>query len=193
MALQEQHVAFKFAGGVETKMDSKAVPAVRLLALENGVFTRAISIKKRNGYTRLARAIDGSSALIEGARRLAARDDELLLFTQAASYSKQSGADQWTDSGALVAPIGYDRAAVHTGSAQTAPDHATYAGITVYAWEDSRGGVWWTTVDAANGRIGRASALRRRRSVDHRLLRCAVDPRASREDRQHVHPDGRRR
>lgn len=158
MGLQEQHVAFKFAGGVETKMDSKAVPAVRLLALENGVFTRAISIKKRNGYERLSGAIDGSVSLIEGARRLAARDDELLLFTQASCYSKQSGADQWSDAGALVAPIGYDRAAVHTGTAQTAPDHATSAGVSVYAWQDSLGGVWWTTVDAANGSVMRAPA-----------------------------------
>lgn len=154
MALQEQHVAFKFAGGVETKMDSKAVPAVRLLALENGVFSRAISIKKRNGYERLAKAIDGSVSLIEGARRLAARDDELLLFTHASCYSKQTGEDQWSDAGALIAPIGYDRAAVHTGTAQTAPDHATNDGVTVYAWQDSLGGVWWTTVDE-NGSISR--------------------------------------
>ncbi len=159
MALQEHHIAFKFAGGVETKMDSKAVPPVRLLALENGVYSKAISIKKRNGYNRLARVIDGSTVLVEGARRLATRDDELLQFTHGSCYSKQSGADQWSDAGALVAPNGYDRAAVHTGTAQTAPDHATNAGVTVYAWEDSLGGVWWTAVDALNGSISRAPTL----------------------------------
>lgn len=153
MGLMEQHVAYKFVGGVETKMDSKAVPAVRLLALENGVFHRASSVKKRNGYSLRARAIDGTTDLITGARRLAGRDNELLLFTQAECYSKQTGADQWTNAGALVAPIGYDRAAVHTGTAQTTPDRATNRGVMVYAWEDSRGGVWWTAVDAENGRI----------------------------------------
>lgn len=156
MGLQEQHVAFKFAGGVETKMDSKAVPPVRLLALRNGVFSRAISIKKRNGYERLAAVIDGDTAMITGGRRLGSRDDELLLFTQNRCYSKQSGADQWTDSGALVAPIGSDRAVVHTGTAQTTPDHATNNGVTVYAWEDSLGGVWWTAVDATSQSIHRA-------------------------------------
>lgn len=156
MGLQEQHVAFKFAGGVETKMDSKAVPSVRLLALENGVFSRAISIKKRNGYERLARVVDSSSTLIEGARRLATRDDELLLFTRGRCYSKQTVADQWTDAGALLAPIGYDRAAVHTGTQQITPDHATYGGVTVFAWEDSLGGVWWTAVDADDKSIYRA-------------------------------------
>ncbi len=155
MGLVEQHVAFKFAGGIETKMDSKAVPPVRLLALENGVFSGAISIKKRNGYALRSRAIAGTTDLISGAKRLAARDDELLLFTAARCYSKQTDTDRWTDAGALVAPIGSDRAAVHTGTAQTTPDHATHAGVTAYAWEDSLGGVWWTAVDSTNGRVYR--------------------------------------
>ena len=155
MALQEQHVAFKFAGGVETKMDSKAVPPVRLLTLENGVFHRASSIKKRNGYSLTSRAIDGSAGLLSGAQRLAARDDELLLFTATECYSKQSGADQWTDVGALIAPLGSDRAAVHTGTAQTCPDRATSNGVTAYAWEDSLGGVWWTVADATTDHVYR--------------------------------------
>lgn len=156
MGLVEQHVAFKFAGGVETKMDSKAVPPVRLLGLENGVFSRAISIKKRNGYDLVSRAIDGSSSLVTDARRLAARDDELLLFATSNCYSKQSAVDQWIDVGTLIAPTGYDRPAVHTSTAQTTPDHATASGVTVYAWEDSLGGVYWTAVDATSGRVFRA-------------------------------------
>jgi hypothetical protein len=156
MAFQEAHVAYKFTGGVETKMDSKAVPPVRLLALENGVFSRASSIAKRNGYSLLSRVVDGVVAPYSGAKRLAARDDELLLFTTARCYSKQSGADQWTDAGALIAPVGYDRPAVNTSTAQTMPDRATAGGVVVYAWEDSLGGVWWTVEDALNGRIYRA-------------------------------------
>ena len=66
MGYQEQQVSFKFAGGVETKMDSKAVPATRLLALENGVFTRAISIKKRNGHERRSRTIAGRAVGLGG-------------------------------------------------------------------------------------------------------------------------------
>ncbi len=158
MGLQEQHVAFKFAGGIETKMDSKAVPAVRLLGLENGVFHRASSIKKRNGYSLLSRTIDGSASLVEDARRLAARDDELLLFTLTRCYSQQSEIDQWSDAGALIAPLGSERPVVRTGSAQTMPDHAINAGVVAYAWEDSRGGVWWTVEDATSGRIYRAPA-----------------------------------
>lgn len=148
MGLQEQSVAFKFAGGIETKMDEKAVPAVRLLGLENGVFHRASSIKKRNGYSLLSTAIDGSVERVTGARRMAARDDELLLFTRNRCYSRPSAGDQWVDAGALIAPLGRDRGVVHTSTAQTMPDRASHNGVTIYAWEDSRGGVWWTVVDA---------------------------------------------
>ena len=80
MALREAKQAFKFAGGIETKMDSKAVPSVRLLGLENGVFTKAISIQKRNGYRARSLAIVGGTT-ISGAKRHAKRYNDLLLFT----------------------------------------------------------------------------------------------------------------
>ncbi len=156
MGLQEQQISFKFIGGIETMADPKTVPGVRLLALENGVFTKAGSIKKRNGYGALSRTVDGSVSLIDGARRLGQRDNELLLFTDNRCYSKQSGNDQWTDMGAAICAVGTDRAAVQTGTQQTMPDHATNGGVTAYAWEDSLGGVWWTVVDAESGAIYRA-------------------------------------
>lgn len=158
MALQETQISFKFAGGVETKMDEKAVPAARLLALENGVFTKAISIQKRNGYEALSKTVDGTDAPYVDARALATRGDELLLLTRNRCYSRHSAADRWTDAGPAIAAVGKERPAVHTGTQQTMPDHATSAGVTVYAWEDSRGGVWWSVVDATHGGIYRAPA-----------------------------------
>ncbi len=155
--LREGQRTFKFAGGIETKMDPKAVPAVRLLGLENGVFAKAISIQKRNGYVARLMNVDGVVAPIMNTRRLAARDEELLLFTDNNCYSKQDGNDQWTDAGPVVCAIGRDRAVVHTSSQQTMPDHATNGGVIAYAWEDSLGGVWWTTVDETSGTIYRAS------------------------------------
>lgn len=155
MGLQEAQRSFKFAGGVETKADPKAVPATKLLALENGVFTKAISIQKRNGVEALAQSIDGGTT-ITGGRRLGARDRELLQFTLDRCYSRHSGADEWSDMGVAISAVGTDRSAVQTSSQQTLPDHATNDGTTVYAWEDSRGGVWWTVVDAVTGAQRRA-------------------------------------
>lgn len=156
MALSEAKVAIKFAGGIETKMDSKSVPAAKLLALENGVFTKAISIQKRNGYSSLSRTVDGSVTAVTGLKKLAARDNELLAFTASKCYSHQTGTDQWTDVGSVFSVPGTERDAVHTGTQQLQPDHATAGGVTAYAWEDSTGGVWWTVEDATTGAVHRA-------------------------------------
>lgn len=156
--LQEQHIAIKFRGGIETKMDSKAVPSAKLLALENGVFTKAISIKKRNGYAAYSKLIEnptgGAQEEIADARRLGVRDEnELLKFTRDRCYSHQTGTDQWSDIGTVYSAHGSDKPAVHTGTEAALPDHATLNGVTLVAWEDNRGGVYYTVVDAVSGRV----------------------------------------
>lgn len=156
MALQEQAVVITFAGGIETKQDRKAVPTTKLLTLQNGVFTKAASIVKRNGYRQLGMGITNSSTLLTGARRLAARDDEMLAFASNRCFSYQPTADEWSDAGPVFSVSASDAPAVITGTDQTMPDHATNGGLTVYAWEDSRGGVWWTCVDSSTGRVCRA-------------------------------------
>jgi hypothetical protein len=146
MALREQVQSFRFSGGIETKSDPKTVPTTRLLRLENGVFTKATSIKKRNGYELLAS--------VPGAIRSAQRGDELLAFTPSRAWSVASDGTL-SDTGAVYSPVGTDRPLSATGTQQTMSDHASLDGVTVAAWEDSAGGVWWTTLDEDTGRIYR--------------------------------------
>lgn len=148
----------RFGQGIETKLDEKAVPAAKLLVLENGVFTKGVSIVKRNGYADTTQAIEGATTTVSGAIRMSKRGDELLEFTPTRCYSRQTGADQWTDAGAVFSAVGTDRPLIATGTGQTMPDHATLGGVTVAAWEDTAGGVWWTTIDATSGRSYRAAA-----------------------------------
>lgn len=157
MALQPVEVHVPFRGGVETRQDAKTVPPTQLLVLENGVFNRATSIKKRNGSVSLSSVIDGSTSLLSGAIRNATRDNELIAFTADHAYSRQTGADQWSDTGAVYSVVGNDRPLVKTGTQQLMPDHATIAGVTVTAWEDSLGGVWWSTADETSGRVFRGA------------------------------------
>jgi len=152
----EHEIHFRFGQGVETKLDEKAVPVAKLLTLENGVFTKGISIIKRNGYADSGQAIDGSVSTVQGAIRMARRGDELLEFTPTRCYSRQTGAAQWSDAGPVYSAVGTDRPVVTTGTDQTMPDQATLSGVAVAAWEDSAGGVWWTCVDATSGRVYRA-------------------------------------
>lgn len=153
MALAKGAQAYRFAGGIDTKPAPEGVSPAHLLALENGVFTRATSIRKRYGYEALPLALDGSATDLSGLIRLANRDDELLGFTSSACYSYEADAEQWSSVGAVFSVVGSDQPVVRTGTEQTVPDHATNGGVTVYAWEDSRGGVYYTVTDATSGRI----------------------------------------
>lgn len=158
MPPREVSTSFKFAGGVSTKLDSKTVPTTKVLVLENGVFTKGISIKKRFGYEDLGQTIEGSISEVTGGIRTAVRDDtEILQFTSNRAYSRETGTSQWSDTGAVYSAVATDRPLVATGTQQTQPDLATNGGVTVSAWEDSSGGVWWSATDATTGRIYRAA------------------------------------
>jgi hypothetical protein len=158
MALQEVALPVAFSGGVETRQDPKQVPTAKLIDLQNGVFTRATSIAKRNGYQSLGTAIEGSGVVYRDPAALAARGDELILFAGDRSYSRRAQADAWSDAGPVSSVLATETPLVRTATIQSLPDAATAAGVTVVAWEDSRGGVWWAIVEVATGRIVRAAA-----------------------------------
>jgi hypothetical protein len=153
MALSKGAASFQFRGGIQRKSDEKTVPATQLLLLENGVFTKGTSIAKRNGYDALGLAIDGTTSTLTDPIQLGKRGEELIAFTRTGCYSHQPGADRWGDVGTVFSVIGADRPVVRTGTEQTMPDHATSDGVTVYAWEDSRGGVYYTVTDEVSGRV----------------------------------------
>jgi len=160
MPLNEGALRVSFAGGVNTKADSKTVAAGQLLVAENVVFRRQTSLQKRYGYDGLSKSIDGSPDLLSGGIALGVRaengstlfGEELLQFTPNRCYSRQTGAEQWTDTGAVYSVVGTDRPLIRTGTHQVNPDFAMLNGTTVAAWEDSRGGVWWGVIDDS-GRI----------------------------------------
>lgn len=157
MALRKQPIAIPFAGGVETRQDPKQVEPVKLLDLQNAVFTRATTISKRNGYAALSRAVDGAGDYVD-AHALATRDNELLLFADGHAYSYRPEAGTWSDAGVVKAAIASDAPLARSGTQQRVPDMAIAGGVQVVAWEDSRGGVWTTTLEAATGRVLRAAA-----------------------------------
>lgn len=176
MALRPAEVHVGFRGGIETKADAKSVPPTQLLVLENGVFGRATSIKKRNGYESLSSVIDGSASVVTDRIRMAVREPgELLEFTPNRCYSRQTGTDQLSDTGAVYSVVGSDRPLVRTGTQQSAPDHATLSGITVAAWEDSQGGVWWSVVDENSERIYRAPTQADAAGISPRCVPCGTN------------------
>lgn len=176
MALRPVEVHVGFRGGVATRADSKTVPPTQLLVLENGTFGRETSIRKRNGYESLSSVIDGSASVVTDRIRMAVREPgELLEFTANRCYSRQTGTDQLSDTGAVYSVVGSDRPLVKTGTQQLQPDHATLSGVTVAAWEDSNGGVWWSVEDATSGRIYRAATQADASGISPRCVPCGTN------------------
>lgn len=152
MALTEVQIAIPIAGGVDTKSDAKRVPPTKLRALENGVFAKSGAIAKRTGYDDLGQGIDGGDAY-ENPRSLATRDGELLLFADDELLSYRESTDTWSRVGHAESIVATESPLARTGTVQLDPDAATLDGVTVVAWEDSRGGVWWSVVETGTGRI----------------------------------------
>lgn len=144
--LQPVALRVPLGAGINTKQDEKAVPSTQVLRAENVVFDKIDALKKRNGYISLAPTVEGGDPIVGGIK-LGKRDKELLLFTGDRCYSRQTTAEQWSDMGPVFSIGATDRPLVHTGTQQTMPDCATIGGVTVAAWEDSLGGVWWALVD----------------------------------------------
>lgn len=153
MALRKAGLPIQFQGGMNNKQDHKQVPATQLLDLQNAVFTRETTLSKRNGYAAKSQAIDGAGALYTGARGLAARGDELLLFTDERCYSHRPAADRWSDAGEVASTVCSDVPIARTGTQQWIADTATVSNVCAVAWEDSRGGIWASVVEDSTGRI----------------------------------------
>ena len=174
VALREVETHVQFRGGVDRKSDEKTVAAVQLLALENAVFTKSGTLAKRFGYSELGRTITGTATLVTGAIRTASRGNELLSFTANRCYSRIDDT-QVSDVGAVFSPVPSDRPLVRTGTQQTAPDHATLGDVTVAAWEDSAGGVWWSVESASSGRVYRAAAVADANGISPRCVPCGTN------------------
>lgn len=153
MAVRKQPLPIRFVGGIDTSTDPKQVPTTKLLVAENCVFDRGGALVKRNGYEQLGRQIDDAGTELAGMVGLAARGAELLTFTSERCYSYRGSVDRWADAGEVTSVIASDSPLARTGTQQTMADHATNGGVTAVAWEDSRGGVWCSVLEAEGGRV----------------------------------------
>ena len=149
MTLNKQNVPVILGTGIDTKSDPKTLQTGLLIA-ENVYVQRTGELRKRNGYTSLSQNVLGGDALTEGLK-LATFDNELVLVNSRALYSYASEAGQWAAKGGVATSSVSTRNVVSNSYEQINIDAAFTSGTTVYAWEDSRGGVRATVVDQASG------------------------------------------
>ena len=153
MALVESQIVVRFAGGVETKEDRKGVLPGKLLALENAVFTKAVSLVKRYGHEDLGQALVGQETLMPPALALGSRGDELLALSADKLHSYVETPGAWIQGGEMRSVIVNHQPVLKTGSNQTFAEVAVNSGIALYGWEDSRGGVWYALLNDDTGRV----------------------------------------
>lgn len=148
MKLKKQVVPVLFNAGVDTKVDKKTLQG-SLLELENGYWQKQNTIQKRNGYKQYSSTITPTGAVASG-RKLAIYGNELNLLGSSNLYSYSQGSDKWIDKGEVI-PVSVSNEFIMNNSfEQTSPDSASANGITVYAWEDTRGGVRASVLDSSS-------------------------------------------
>jgi len=151
MAVRWQEVPLPFGQGIDTKTDPKLTKG--LVDLENGVFTNAPAIRKRNGYDELEH-VDSTGAVISNAVALATRGDELLLFDDEYCYSYDERVGNWRNKGRCTGMKLKESVVAATLSNQTDADVATNNNMQVIAWTDSSDGyVHYTVSDLGTGAV----------------------------------------
>lgn len=150
MALQKQPVPIQLGQGIDTKTDPKHVLPGKLLLLENAVFKKRNRLDKRNGYRKVSNLTLAGVELPTGSA-MEVFNDELLQYANQELYSYSAGVDRWVSKGAAVSAIVRTRQVVKNTARQTQADSAHLGGVSVYSWEDSRGGVRATVIDEESG------------------------------------------
>lgn len=145
MPLQKQLIPLTLGTGIETKTDSKLVQPGKMLVLENAYIDKLGTLQKRKGYTALGTSVPTNP------KKLATFQDELLLFTRTNLYSYVSSSDTFLDRGNVSSISVESKQVARNNASQTEPSVAFLNNVIVYAWEDSRGGIYGSIFDNVSG------------------------------------------
>ena len=144
------NIAVPFVGALDTKSDSKMTPMGSLQLLENAIFTEHGNLKKRWGYNSFL-PIDDSGASIEDARALAVWRNTPVLMSNTDIYAQSTNLNRWVDLGRFTAATVEEQHVPSVVGEQTSGDCISNGVITAHIWEDSRGGVRGSVIDAVSG------------------------------------------
>lgn len=155
MPLNRQIAAVPFVGGLQQKRDPFQIDMGKLATLNNAVFTITNEVQCRPGYTSLSTTIlnPPSSSSIGVGNALMNLNNELVLADADYLYSYDNGNLGWSYKQAFhsiyttISPI------VRNSYTQQSADGNISSAARVFAWEDSRGGVWYSITDLVTGEI----------------------------------------
>jgi hypothetical protein len=147
--LAKQTHSVPIGGGIDTKTPSPLVGEQSLVAIQNGRFvqgTNSGKLQSRNGFLTLNNTPLGGGFLNNG-QAMAQLNGELDIIANSELYAFSISQDVWIPRGSMPTAIPTLESIARTNFDQSAVDSVTLAGITVYAWEDARGGVWFKVIE----------------------------------------------
>lgn len=156
MALKPQNIPVTFSGGLDQKTATQLVVPGKFLVLENCVRRKMGRIEKRRGFEALGtgtvnRPAPYADVDVSSGRKLATREDELVLIDDTSIYAYSQSGDNLIYRGEAPA-LDIDVYPVTRNShRQAMPDGDRMSGVFVSAWEDSRGGVRCSVYDYGTG------------------------------------------
>jgi hypothetical protein len=179
MPMLWQKLEFLFNRGLDTKRDEKL--AQGMLALKNGRFAKGGTIETRLGFGELSRRVGLDGSEIASGSSLAVLAGELLQLARGRLLSWSENVEAWIDKGG-VSNLHATLTPVYKNTyTQSNPDAARAGGFALYAWADTRGGVYLRVVDEATGTetladslVDAEGSLPRCIAIDDRLFVCYV-------------------
>lgn len=151
MPLQHSLIPVQFSGGLDQKRAEKGVMPGSFLRLENCVRRKFSLVEKRFGLTALSTEVFGDNDDIAAGRHLAAFQSDVTLMDGSKFYSYSQENDKWISKGAAPTAQVTGASFIRNSDTQALADCASADGISVLAWEDSRGGVRYSVYDDTTG------------------------------------------
>ncbi len=154
MTLQKTVLSIPMQLGVDTKTSQTLISNQKFSAIENAVFVKGQlgTTHKRNGYSALP-AVDTNGNPVIDPRNLAVFNDELDLVAHSTLYGLSESLQKWIPRGQIPSVQVSERAIVKNAVSVANPDFFTLNGVTMYAWENSNGGVSYTVIDESTGSV----------------------------------------
>lgn len=144
-------VAVPLQGGIDTKTDEMSVSPAKFVELENGVFTKRGSIRKRHGYDLVpGQDVSGNAVAAE---MIGTVGDELVMIGQQSLYSYDSADQSWINQGYLNRVVVESHEIEASSLEQLLADQADSNGVTVRAWVLSGGGMEVSISNTETGAI----------------------------------------
>lgn len=147
-----QDIAVPLSGGLDSRTDPKAVDPPKLLELLNGEFSGNRNVRKRPGRQQLGEKTHETTPVrITSAKAIGKRGNEPVLFDGDKVYSYAQNMDRWVPRGAASSVKVTHEVIADLSAKQTIADYDSTDGIGVFAWEDSRGGIYGVAIDETTG------------------------------------------